>query len=441
MKTINLYSDFNNGSDTIKLGSLPVVPRFQKINDFLYEATYNTIDYDYANEYFKENTIPVGRCSSVRNGNWYGRNLDYTYDNGVGVIIHTPKRAALGDIPAAFASVGVGYTNRFTRDIVESGTYNEMYRILPFIMADGINENGVFINENVVPRGDKGLTGRTKETGTNPDASISINALTLNRYVLDNFESADDVYQFVDDINVFMPTSLGDDYELHFMIGDENKTYILEFINNAANIIEYTASDKPIMVNFYNTGVTLNTNESFALYSPYTTDDNHSAYNNGITPMGCGMERFNHIYTNYASMNTLAGMSDVLKGVWYSKCYDPNIHSTDKEHFFYGEFVGLGQTPLKAGDSYTVYDNMKTSDGSGNLLERLFENFATKTRENGNGTWITVHMSIYDIENRTLHMINQEYNQDLYTFSLQETNSELIQNLITRIEALEAKVN
>ena len=49
-----------------------------KIKDYLYEMYYNELDYDYANEYFLNTKTDLinGGCSAVRNGNFYGRNLD-----------------------------------------------------------------------------------------------------------------------------------------------------------------------------------------------------------------------------------------------------------------------------------------------------------------------------------------------------------------------------
>lgn len=74
-----------------------------KINDYLYEIYYNTFDDTYANDYFTADQIdvtPTG-CSAMRLGNTWGRNLDWTYDNGVEFVVHTApygekKYAVLG---------------------------------------------------------------------------------------------------------------------------------------------------------------------------------------------------------------------------------------------------------------------------------------------------------------------------------------------------------
>ena len=49
----------------------------RRIKEYLYEVYYSNLDYKYANDYFNaKKEIIVGKCSSFRKGNWYGRHLD-----------------------------------------------------------------------------------------------------------------------------------------------------------------------------------------------------------------------------------------------------------------------------------------------------------------------------------------------------------------------------
>lgn len=57
--------------------------KLNTITDYLSEIYYDEINYEKAKEYFKNTTEPniIGACSSVRNGNFYGRHLDWEYND------------------------------------------------------------------------------------------------------------------------------------------------------------------------------------------------------------------------------------------------------------------------------------------------------------------------------------------------------------------------
>ena len=74
-----------------------------------------------------------------------------------------------------------------TVDFVASGEYKDVYKALPFLVVDGINEKGLVCNNNVVPTGDKG-----RNTGSVPviEKRDEICQMMLVRYILDNFDNA-----------------------------------------------------------------------------------------------------------------------------------------------------------------------------------------------------------------------------------------------------------
>ena len=97
----------------------------------------------------------------------------------------------------------------------------------------GINEKGVYVGVNIVPA-QKGIT-----TGTTPSIRIrdKICTVMLSRYILDHYSSAidavEDITHYVSIYNSKKLIELG--MEAHYMITDEEHTYILEFVNNVAN--------------------------------------------------------------------------------------------------------------------------------------------------------------------------------------------------------------
>ena len=177
------------------------------------------VDYDYAFNYFKVTPQNIsGGCSCMRSGDFFGRNFDWYYNHDIDFVIHTPR------IGNRYASIGVaGCFPNLTTSIVESGKSNELFKIFPFFLLDGINEKGVFINDNVVPGQDMNCT----TTGTTPLKSkrgdLCINMLP--RFVLDNYASAKEAVEDIrDHWSVYMkPSEVLGHYETHYIFKYEPK--------------------------------------------------------------------------------------------------------------------------------------------------------------------------------------------------------------------------
>lgn len=351
------------------------------IKDYFYEMICDNIDYNYAYKYFKEKKpIIIGACSSVRNGNWYGRNLDWTYDENAEFLVRTPN------IEGRYASIGFASAiSGLTNEVVKSKIDNPLYKIVPFMLADGINEKGVVVNTNVVPL-DKGVTSRTVPAVSE---EVEICSLMLVRYILDRFASAKEAAEYIrDHMAVYMPTTLLNmKYETHLMIADENKTYLVEFIGKQTIITEM---DKPYMTNFYLDDVVFN--EDGKVYTPADVENGHSASENNISNNGSGLERFNLIVENYANANTKAGMCELMNKLKYTNAY--------KDSGWFTEFVGV--------NNLTV--NSRASDFS-NTVAYARGMFANRTR-NGS-TWQTTHSAVYDITQRKVYVIVQEDGKEL----------------------------
>ena len=197
-----------------------------KIKDYLYQLEYTTIDYNYAKEYFKNNyDVTPSACSSVRLDRFYGRNLDWTYNNNAEFIVKTKSLKN----KYATLSVCTGI-EKLSNEFVDSCEYSELYKIIPFYVDDGINEKGVFCNINIVPT-DKGLT-----TETTPliEQKEELNIRMIPRFILDNFSSAIEAITYIKNyVKLTAPKKLQEmGYEAHFMVGDETSTYCLEIVNN-----------------------------------------------------------------------------------------------------------------------------------------------------------------------------------------------------------------
>ena len=372
----------------------------KKIRDYLFRADCTELDYSSAIEYFSNNndTSNIGACTSVHNGKYYGRNYDWLYDSTAEFVVFTPHTTSYKK------TVGVaGGLTTLTNDFVSAGTASELYEIVPFMLLDGMNENGLVASMNVVPT-DK---GETTSTTPNVETVDSINVLMIVRYIIDRFNTALSAAEYIRDyVSVTMPSGLHDrNYEVHVMIADRGSTYMLEFVEGETVIINL--SNTPFSTNFYLTDVTLNDDNT--VYTPASKDENHDAITtNGITAHGSGLERWNYIVENYTNANTYLGMKALMNGLKYTNTYD-----TTKEDFWYTEFVGI---PYGTGQTTNVASDVETFE---EYMTPYVEKFNIRSRDplqEGYGTWQTVHSSIYDMTGKVLILWVQEDNNGMYFY-------------------------
>lgn len=345
-----------------------------KINDYLYTINYEAeLDYEYAKAYYLRGKSFSGAsgCSSFRNGNWYGRNLDWTYDNQVDFVVKTDRVIGIA-----------GMVPGLNKDTVGSFNTNlDEYKILPFYLLDGINKDGVFCNTNVVPT-DKGDT-----TGTTPaiEKRDTICSAMLPRYILDHFSTATEAIEYINNyVSIYSSKSVKNmGYDLHVMIGDTEKTYILEFVDNTL-----TWTENKIMTNFFINGVTFNEDGKVN-----TIIDGQKPSDNGITDFGSGLERYNIIVDNLESVNSENTTLELIKKIQYTNAYT------------------LGNWPSEfVSPTYNItVDTPMDSEQYQYVFGKALEYYKTRTR-NKPLTWQTTHSSIYDLQNKCLTVLNQETN-------------------------------
>lgn len=363
-----------------------------KVNDYLYNYTCTVLDYDYAADYFKSEDVetPSFSCSAAKSGDFFGRNFDWLYDDGVEFVV---KTAAQNNY---HATIGVaGRLPKLTKEFVESGYYDDVYKILPFMIADGINDSGVICCMNVVPM-DYGETAGTISPDDNP---IEICSLMLPRFVLDNFSSALEAVNYIrDHMSVYVPNKLHDmHYETHIMIADMHNAYAVEFINNQIEVIDIT--NRPYMTNFHLYDVTFNVDGS--VYTPETMDDAHNAMiTNGITQFGSGLERYNIIAANIVTSGSSAGMRELMDLLTYT-----NTYKRATTPFWYTEYVGGQNTVISTPDDFE------------SVVDEYIGYYNDRQRGDGE-TWQTVHSAVYDIKNKTMTLREQEGDTDhIYSFN------------------------
>lgn len=362
-----------------------------KHNKYLYEVkTPSDVIYDYANakDYFDEYFKPSAwGCSSFVTWNIYARNLDWTYDDSIQFVYRTEARTG------RFASISVvdsdSHITEKNVDICGSGGY---YDILPFKCTDWINEHWVFCNINVVPWNE---TWWIPTTWTNP-AWEDMCMLMICRWVLDNCSSAKEAVVGLSNFNIYAPALEDLPYEFHFMIGDAEDVYIVDFINNSIEVTyvqEWLGQLPPIMTNFRNANTTLDVSG----HIDYTTVSEYWQW----------LERYNLIADNISDIHTVADALDFMStDLKYTNSYDLT-------NDWVTEFVWNWLTVEDAYENPELFDSIRAT--AANM-------YANRSRDKTSPyywTWQTTHTAVYDIADKKLNIRNQEWN-DTYTFSIPE---------------------
>lgn len=375
-------------ADRIDSSSKPYASK-EKIKDYFYSMTYDDLDYEYAKEYFKHKAMNIFGCSSIASGKYFIRNYDWLYDNTAEFYVTVPRKGN------RYASHGVAAgLPELTDEFVSSNKYSPLYKIVPFMMLDGINEYSLTVSMNVVPL-DKGATTKTVPLVEERD---SICAIMLIRYILDNFKSAYEAAEYIRDyVSVYMPKSLQDkQYEVHLLIKDKYDTGVMEFINN-----EVVMSFDNAITNFYVSDFAPGTDDDE--YKVYTPSTGNAVEENNITPHGSGLERYNVICDWLAELEdapTLEKAVSLAKSLAFTYAYDKHADGDESIPEYYSEFVGI----YSDGTDLTLSSSAEEFLPYVKMVVDLYKN---RTRDNSL-TWQTVHSSIYDLETKDLYVATQE---------------------------------
>lgn len=346
-----------------------------KIQPYQYAVHYDQLDYDYAIKFFLNASSEASNsgCSSIRKGNQFGRNLDWVYNDQAEFIVTVPR------IEKRYASIGIaGAIPGMTDDVAQQQTNDDIWKLVPFFMQDGINEHGVVVSTNVVPL-DKGAN----KSVPSEEQTDEICGTMLVRFILDRFSSAEEAVTYIDKhVSVWFSATLQKlGYEQHYLIADEEKTYVLEFVNNKAVIIE-----APYITNFYLDNVKLNADGT--VYTPATLDAGSPVSDNNITEHGSGLERWNLIAKSYATED----LRSILNALMYTNAYTNNEWLT--------EFVGADLTCASPAEAFA------------DIMAKAKELYINRNRKDSN-TWQTVHSVVYDMPSRSLKVIAQENGNEI----------------------------
>ena len=267
----------------------------KKLDNYLYYMEYT----DYVPDFTTGENVKMGfACSAVRNGNFYGRNLDLDYSDVPEFVIKVAAKEG------RYASIGLATVLTLKSNEVDKVSEAELLA-LPNMTFDGINENGVAINSNVAPAVDLDFATLLSTNYGKP----RIHSMAVVRYVLDHAKSAAHGVELLKNMDIY--GGYGTWWNLHWMLSDEKETYIIECIDG--ELVARNDTDN-IMTNFY------------VNYAPKTLYAEHVAQTGQkvagkvyegfpiLTPHACGVERYAILKEHYAEGGESAEGNGSLDG-------------------------------------------------------------------------------------------------------------------------------
>lgn len=355
----------------------------KKLADYLYYMEYT----DYVPNLTTGEQVKTGfACSSVRNGNFYGRNLDLDYADVPEFVIKVAAKEG------RYASIGLSAILTLKSNEVDEFSEADLLA-MPNLTFDGINENGVAMNCNVVPAIDLDFATLLSTNYGKP----RIHALAVVRYVLDHAKSAAHAVELLKNMDIYGGYG---SWGLHWMLSDEKETYIVECIDG--ELVARNDTDN-IMTNFY---VNYAPNTPYVKHMARTRQTVAGKTYEGfpiLTPHACGVERYAILKEHYAEGGKSAeGMSHLMERVKYTQAYE-----ADTEPFWYTEYtegnLTIASTPMDF-KAVTRHD---------------FDIYKLHDRNiQPNNFWQTWHTAVYDLANRTLRLNIQEDYSRHYDFKL-----------------------
>lgn len=375
---------------------------FKQIRPGLFYVEYDDFDFDKAAALTNERYRPQGlMCSGIRKGDYAGRNGDVYAGFDTVLVVRVSNKCA------RYSSIGVipDYFIPTLPKVLADQKKDSTYSILPQLTCDGINEKGVSIMMFMTPN-DEASEDRSNWGGrewgksaayTNSSAAQTYNTMLLTRFVLDNAANVDEAVGLVEAVNWFDPdrfTSSGHAGALKWLVADPRKSAVIECIDNEMKILVTEDIDRPSLC-------TMTANFSSYLFSKGIIQDE-----------GMGYERYELMAELYEKEeNTIDGLQRLLKSVSMSEKYRRDI----SDRLFFATDYMWSESP--SGRHFTATElyrgNAKQNPDFHAIVNLEKSRFYDKSlRPEGCKLLVTVYTTVYDLENKSLHLLYKEGTDD-----------------------------
>lgn len=300
--------------------------------------------------------------------------------------------------------------NQYNVNLSIGSDFTNLWDVLPGFIADGMNEKGVAVNINVVPR----TSDLPRTTGTHPDDPNFKNLVMklAPKVVLDYASTAAEGVSVLAHRNIIMPQTESFHFEIHMMISDANNTYIVEFLNNQMIVISTESeladttihelvtdglivtkvTDLHAMTNYH---VSIDSTGDFKQYSYDGTE--YSKY-------AVGVGRYNTIKR---MVEEGKAVEEIMQAIKYTHLYTDPLDS----NFAFIDEIG----DEAFGITYPMTQQWQEDTELGRMIREQFGAARTVYQEStdkerrDNGTyWQTRHTCIFDLEQSNMKLYTQE---------------------------------
>ena len=345
-------------------------------DDYFFGIDYLKIDYNVGYDYFNNTNSTPGNdaCSAFSKDGMVARSYDWTYDDKASIVIHVSD--------AKYKNIGVAariFSQEDCLNIINNvGDYNYKLEVLPFIILDGMNEKGVYCNNNMVPKEEDGDIQNGRYARAAIESKVVIHVRMLPRFIVDNFASAKEAAEYIRDYcDVY---NNDNQIALHTMVADSSGAcYVLEFFDNKTQVNE----NQNVMTNFYVSGVKFN--ENGTVPTPLTNEGNVTGAGN-LTLHSAGLERYNIIINDYDNLNTVDDFWNTLHKVRFTN-------------------YALSTDPVWASDLADIDAPLNESSYNRELVKYLYDH---RSRDMKYEFWQSIHQCVYDLNNLVLYVETQE---------------------------------
>ena len=320
--------------------------------------------------------VPRFGCSSVVNGNFVGRNMDYFNTPAPYFMVWTDAgKDHYASLAMSFAPLDktnfIKSSQTVPDDINHYNTPEQLARLTTMAL-DGVNEKGLCCTTHVVDATDANNTDK----GTNPGAP-ELSLFMVCRYVLDHAATADEAIELLKkrSIRVVDPQVV-----FHWIVADRNHCYIVEVADDQ---LRYT-DKKRVMTNFLCTKPGINSH-------PY------------------GLERMRILEEHYHEGTSVEGMYNLMRRVQYSLAY-----KLDTNPYWYSEKTGFDADGSETTIQTPLYDPALRKE-----MEEEDAAFKVVTPENNPlMLWDTTYGNVYDMANKTMRLMMHEKYDTFYDAKL-----------------------
>ena len=358
----------------------------KEVYEYVFDVgTIKSLDYDYAEEWFKNNYDNYGGgCTAVAKVNdagdtIIGRNMDLNISNKAAYILRT-------DVKDCYKTVGLMYTFRDYapdyKDVKENGLPEEFSKVLPFLSDDVLNEKGLYVEVNM-RNGEFWPDGKAKFScsGTNPNSDERVYMFALPRYIGEHCATVDEALEYVKGLDVYSQDGY---WNYCFIIADKTGRYgLLEFAQNKVLWHE----GQQAQANFY-VDKEMNEIESFKT----------------------GIGRYNKVMEGIDAVKTEDDMFKLMDSVSYFQVYD-----IENCQFDYRS-ENVGALSYATNDFVMDKENQKIIEAVMKENGAYVRSLTRQQLRDANEFWESAFTEVVNCNKRTLFV--RFYEDDKKTFTL-----------------------